>query len=141
MAQPQEIELKLEVPAGCVDDLHHHALLRGAKPEKAQKLHSVYFDTNKQTLHKNGLTLRVRRVNGHFVQTIKQQNGHSVGLFQRRDWECDVDGSGPDLDAARGTALEPLLGKKPRRKLKPVFETHVERRVYSIHDGHTDIKR
>lgn len=140
MAQPQEIELKLEVPADAINDLHRHALLRRNKPTKTQSLRSVYFDTDKRALHKKGLALRVRRVGGRFVQTIKQQNGRGVGLFLRSEWECDIGGRTPDFDAARGTALQPLLGRKLKRGLRPVFETRVERKVYPIHAGRNEIE-
>jgi triphosphatase len=140
MAQPQEIELKLEVPADAINALHRHALLQRTKPKKAQRLRSVYFDTAKQTLHKKGLALRVRRIGGRYVQTIKQQSGRSVGFFQRAEWECDIGSRTPDLNAARGTALQPLLGRKLKRDLRPVFETRVERRVYPIHAGRNEIE-
>jgi inorganic triphosphatase YgiF len=42
--------------------------------------------------------------------------------------------------AARGTALEPLLTKKMRRSLKPIFETVVGRTVYPIALGGTEIQ-
>ena len=51
----------------------------------------------------------------------------------RNEWERDIAGKQPDLDAAHGTALAPLLSKKLRRNLKPMFETHVRRTVYPIH--------
>src|SRR5262249_4694564 len=41
-------------------------------------------------------------------------------------------GQQPDLSLAKGTALEPLMTKKFRRGLKPLFETRVRRTVYPI---------
>jgi len=58
---PQEIELKLAVPAERAGKLAKLPLLKGVTPEQPQTLQSVYFDTVKQTLRKHGLSLRVRR--------------------------------------------------------------------------------
>jgi triphosphatase len=140
MPRPQEIELKFEVPPGAAGRVDRLPVLKGVKPDKAQTLVSVYYDTDKQTLRKCGLSLRVRRQHGRYVQTIKQNNGASAGIFKRNEWECDVDGIEPDLDAARGTALEPLLDKKLRRKLKPLFQTRVRRRIYPIRRGDSQIE-
>jgi triphosphatase len=133
MPQPKEIELKLEVPADCLGRLKGLSFLKGVKPEKAKTMVSVYFDTDKHKLRKNGLSLRVRRVDGQHIQTIKKQGGRSVGLFDRNEWECDVASGKPELDAAHGTALAPLLSGKLRRHLKPIFETRVRRQIYPIH--------
>jgi inorganic triphosphatase YgiF len=39
-----------------------------------------------------------------------------------------------------GTVLEPLASKKLQRKLKPIFETVVERTTFPIHSGETDLE-
>src|ERR1700761_4032639 len=140
MSRPQEIELKLEVPPGAAGRVDRLPVLKGVKPDKAQTLVSVYYDTDKQTLRKCGLSLRVRRQHGRYVQTIKQSDGTSAGLFRRNEWECHVDSIEPDLEAARGTALEPLLGKKLRRNLKPLFQTRVRRQIYPIRRGNSQIE-
>jgi triphosphatase len=132
MSQPTEIELKLDVPADWAGHVGRLSVLRGVKPARPSTLQSTYFDTDEQKLRKSGLSLRVRRSDGQHVQTIKKQDSHSAGLFARNEWEQDLDSRQPDLDAARGTALEPLLGKKLRRSLKPIFETRVHRTVYPI---------
>jgi triphosphatase len=137
MTQPEEIELKLEVPPDRVDRL---PVLRGIKPDKSKTLLSVYFDTAKQKLRRNGLLLRVQRVDGHYVQTIKKRGGRSVGLFERNEWECDLVDGRPDLDAAQATPLASLLNKKLRRNLKPIFETRVRRRSYPLRRHGSEIE-
>jgi triphosphatase len=77
--------------------------------------------------------LRVRRVGRHYTQTIKA-NG-SLAPFARSEWETEIAGKAPDLALAKGTALEPLLTKKLRRRLMPLFETRVRRTVYPVVDG------
>src|SRR3984893_4751894 len=142
MSPPRETELKLEVPAHSIARLNSSSLLKRATmpPRKRATLVSVYCDTDKLKLRNKGLSLRVRRIGRRYVQTIKQESGESAGLFARNEWERDIGGKRPDLEAARDTALEPLLSKKLRRGLKPLFETRVRRTVYPIHSGDSEIE-
>lgn len=140
MSQPTELELKFDVPANGAARLRRLALLKGTAPEKTATLRSTYFDTDKQKLRKSGVSLRVRQVDGRQVQTIKQQGNRGVGLFKRSEWERPIDGPQPDLEAARGTALEPLLSKRLRHRLKPVFETRVRRTIYPIRSNGSEIE-
>ncbi|MBV9532917.1 MAG: CHAD domain-containing protein, partial [Bradyrhizobium sp.] len=93
---------------------------------------SVYFDTDKQELRRNGVMLRVRRSGNRRVQTIKAAPDSWV--LERDEWECEIPGDTPELDLARGTALEPLLCRKLERQLKPVFTTKVQRRSCCLND-------
>src|SRR6516225_8350343 len=142
MSYPREIELKLDVPVHNLPLLASSSLLKGAsKPAgKPVSLVSVYFDTDKLKLRKNGLSLRVRRIGRHHVQTVKQEINGSAALFARGEWEQEIHAKQPDLDAARDTALTPLLNKQLRRALKPVFETRVRRKVFRIQTGASDVE-
>jgi len=112
-------------------------LLKGATTleSKPADLVSTYFDTNKLKLRQHGLSLRVRRIGSRLVQTVKQEHNGNAALFTRGEWEHDIRTNLPDLDAARDTGLAPLLKKKLRRNLKPVFETRVRRKVFRIQSG------
>jgi triphosphatase len=142
MSPRREIELKLEVPAYSLARLTRSSLLKGASTagEKPATQVSVYFDTDKLKLRKKGVSLRVRRIGRRYVQTVKQETGESETLLDRNEWEYPVRSKQPDLDAARDTALGPLLNKKLRRSLKPVFETRVQRSVYPIQRGDSEIE-
>ena len=91
-------------------------------------------------LRNKGLSLRVRRIGRHHVQTVKQENGESAALFTRNEWEHQIRGRQPDLDVASDTALEPSSSKKLRRGFKPIFETRVRRTVYPIQSGDSEIE-
>jgi triphosphatase len=129
--QHKEVEVKLDLAPGSLRALKKVPLLRAlkARPRQAAEV-SVYFDTNNHKLRKNGLMLRVRRIGSRYVQTIKA-SGH-LAPFERDEWEAEIGGEEPDLSLAEGTALEPLMTKKLRRRLKPLFETRVRRTVYPI---------
>src|SRR5215510_7325200 len=142
MPPPREIELKLDVPVQSLQRLAGSALLKGAAvpARKPESLVSVYFDTNKLKLRHKGLSLRVRRIGRRHVQTVKQENGANAALLARNEWEQDIGADHPDLDAARNTALAPLLNKKLRRGLKPMFETRVRRKVFQIQSGDSEVE-
>jgi triphosphatase len=142
MSPPREIELKLDLPAHSLARLSASAVLKGGttSPPKAATLTSVYFDTSKLKLRQRGLSLRVRRIGRRLVQTVKQEHNGNAALFARGEWEHYVHAKQPDLDAARDTALAPLLNKKLRRGLKPVFETRVRRKVFQIQNGESEIE-
>src|SRR5215813_14937354 len=142
MLPPREIELKLDVPVHNLPRLTDSSVLKGASKSAAKpvSLVSVYFDTNELQLRQKGLSLRVRRIGHHHVQTIKQENNENAALFARGEWQHDVRAKRPDLNAARDTALAPFLDKKLRRALKPVFETHVRRKVFQIRSGPSEIE-
>jgi inorganic triphosphatase YgiF len=127
----KEIEVKLELAPASLRDFKKIPLLRTvAAVGKSEKQVSVYFDTENQKLRKKGLMLRVRREGRHYKQTIKA--ALNSGSIQRDEWEAEIAGKGPDLDRADGTALESHLTGKVRRRLKPLFETRVNRTVYPL---------
>src|SRR4051794_34432314 len=133
MTPNREVELKLELAPASVPRLKKTRLIRKhAAPPRHTSEVSVYFDTDKHKLRKNGLTLRVRRIGKRYIQTIKASNS---GLFDRQEWEAEIAGETPDLDLVRGTALEPLFNGKVRRQLKPLFETRVRRSLYPLANG------
>jgi len=132
----KELEVKLELAPEGLSTLKRIPLIRAlrAAPRRAREV-SVYFDTDKHKLRKKGLMLRVRRIGNRYIQTIKSTG--SSGPFARDEWEFEIAGEQPDLSLAGGTALEPLANDKLRRRLKPLFETRVQRTVYPLADnGH-----
>jgi triphosphatase len=141
MTAPREIELKLEIPVEGLRKLDLSQLLRGNHlPHKGAELVSVYFDTPSLKLRKKGVSLRVRRVGEQHLQTIKRNEPGNGATLSRNEWETEIDGKNLDLEAARGTALEPLLTGRVRRTLQPIFETRVRRTVYPIRFDDSDIE-
>jgi triphosphatase len=134
---PVETELKFELPSSEVAKLNRVAWLRHGKAAKPATQVSIYFDTDKSVLRKNGMTFRVRRIGRRYVQTIKAPDG---GLLDRNEWETELTSGKPDFGAVRRTALEPLLTKKLRRELRPVFETRVRRKTYPLKVGGSQIE-
>jgi triphosphatase len=140
MPSQQEIEIKLDVPADYAGRLERLPLLKAAKASHTSTLRSVYFDTDKRNLRKNGLSLRVRSDDGRHRQTIKRRRGGSVGLFERDEWETELAGRQPDLDAAERAGFKRSLNKKLRRGLKPIIEARVRRKVFLVDHGGSKIE-
>ena len=141
---PLEVELKLEVMPKSLARLRRHPAFAGqdGNAGATQKLISVYYDTPDFLLRRKGLSLRLR-MNGKGqkrIQTIKADQGRTAGLFERSEWERKVDGNHPDLSEVRGTALEPLLSAGIAARLKPVFETRIERTVVRRREDGSDIE-
>ncbi|MDA9410695.1 CYTH and CHAD domain-containing protein [Bradyrhizobium sp. CCBAU 45384] len=116
-----ETELKFRVAPRKLSSV----LRGGRRSDRSEKtLVSTYYDTSKHKLRRHGLTLRVRKVEGHCVQTVK---AGGAGGVTRGEWEQDVAGEKPDLEKTRDTPLDRLASKKLSRKLRPVFQTIVHR--------------
>lgn len=122
-----ETELKLEVSPSDLGKLKTARTLRrrDGMPAKEAYLVSIYFDTNKHELETKGVSLRVRQSGDKRVQTIKTTATDVP--FSRSEWEHKIDSDEPDFRVARGTALAPMLTKRLKRRLRPIFETRILR--------------
>jgi triphosphatase len=136
-----ELELELKLAAAPADlPSVRRKLLELAGRERAARtsLTSVYYDTPDRQLRRQGVSLRVRRGNHRFVQTVKHENAGTLPLL-RAEWEDAVTGALPDLRAANsGPHLPETLSAA---ELQPVFSTVVRRAVIPIKvDGTTEIE-
>jgi triphosphatase len=135
-----ENELKFEVSP---DDLQKLTTAQRLKPADGQFARhkyfvSTYFDTPEHFLRRNAVSLRVRRAGKKYVQTIKTaKDGIAIG---RGEWESKVESDEPDFQAARDTALKPLLSRRVRRDLGPIFKTHVHRTLVSLRPGNSVVE-
>lgn len=139
MTLPIEFEVKLEVEPASLRRLNKLRPIKALKqsPKQASET-TVYFDTPNHRLHKEGLSLRVRRTGGRHVQTIKA-SGNSASI-ERNEWESEISGPVPDFVIIKGTPVEDLLTKKIRRKLKPAFETRIRKTTYPLVNKETAIE-
>lgn len=120
-----ETELKFRLPPRKLSSvLRASAANRGGGDRQEQALVSTYYDTKNQKLRRHGLTLRVRKVDGRYVQTVKAGGS---GTVTRGEWEHEVAGAKPEFKKVKNTPLADLASKKLPRKLRPVFQTEVHR--------------
>lgn len=139
-----EIELKLVLDPKFKAALMRHPLLNGRSASKPheQTVSDTYFDTPDLQLRQSDIGLRVRRVNGGWVQNIKGGGTVHGGLHARNEWESPVSGFAPELGRLRDVVDD----KKTRRNvraaaakgkgLEPIFTTKVKRTAWELHpDG------
>ena len=131
-----EIELKLLVAAKDLPRLRDVlATLAAAGRPRRQRLLSHYFDTPTLQVRDKGAALRVRKVGGQWVQTLKAGGGVSAAMHQRGEWETLVNKPFPDL----GRLAAAFPGEKTlARFLKKLPASHAIQRVFST-DFHRDI--
>ena len=125
-----EVELKLEVEAEDIARFKRHPLLKGARSRSAPQL-SIYYDTRGGALARHGYTLRVRSVDGGFVQTVKPTT-QGAGLFARDEWEVPVDSIEPDLGKLAGLPLEAVWRSGKLKKLSPMIRSEVKRTSWRV---------
>ncbi|MGX1320817.1 triphosphatase [Bradyrhizobium sp. USDA 377] len=120
-----ETELKFHLAPRKLSSVLRASASNGRRGDRSeQALVSTYYDTSKQKLRRHGLTLRVRKVGDHYVQTVKAGGS---GTVTRGEWEHEVAGAKPDFRKIKNTPLADLASKKLPRKLRPVFQTEVHR--------------
>lgn len=134
-----EIELKLSLAQEDASRLRAHPLLaQSAQGPLVLQMHDIYVDTPDLQLCRHQAGLRVRQVDGRWVQTLKAGGTVSGGLHSRHEWEGEVPGPQPDL-----AALDAAIGRKQpirallrqdaiRDALRPVFTTRIERTVWQL---------
>lgn len=132
---PNELELKLRLAPQHLKRLSRHPLVAGLAHDKPilRKLHSTYYDTPDLALWDAGYALRVRRVAGRWVQTVKGEGRMAAGLHERREWEAEVAGQAPDLTKLTDPALSKILASPGvREALIPVFTTEFRRTARNL---------
>ena len=94
-----------------------------------RKLVSTYYDTKDRALAKRGCVLRVRKRDGHFIQTVKSAGTAGDSPLARGEWEDPVGGEKPDPKAgASGQFLTPDIAGR----LSPLFRTEVTRQTAEL---------
>ena len=125
-----EIELKLQLTEAAAQAIEAAGILPGQPKPVAQR--SVYFDTPDRALAGAGLSLRIREAKGKRIQTVKQADQGTAGVFARPEWERSVKDDIPILDDASPVAG--ILGDKAAR-LAPVFAISTTRRTWILEEG------
>jgi len=135
-----EVELKFQVPPA-----QRAALRRAVATASARsvRLQARYFDTPDRRLAAAGIALRLRREDGHWVQTLKARGDglmtrpeHNVVLPRQRGepaLETARHDGTPAGDALRATGVDATL-------LQPLFATDVQRIVRRVRSGGANVE-
>ena len=131
----RELELKVELSKSDVERLRGElpAGEFGIGPPTRKKLRSVYFDTPEHDLHAAGISLRLRRHNGGWLQTVKADQHVEDGASNPIELEAPVDREEPNLGKIADKKIKRAVLKAAKgTTLKPVFETIVQRTTRTI---------
>ena len=136
--EAREVELKFDIDPDHVSKLAKLSYFSEAAEPKRQI--SIYFDTPKEKLRRNGWVLRVRQRDGKFIQTAKRSI-EAAGLFDREEWEFEVDGPDPDRRAIAKTPLGAIVKARQFHQLAPVCRCDIDRsrRVISVGNATVEI--
>lgn len=130
-----EVELKLRLRPRDAARLRRHPCIVAASLGRpvTRKLTSIYYDTPQLALLDAGLSLRVRRMGGHWFQAVKAA-GHSLaGLHQRMEWEDIIAHGAPDFSKIVDPALTRVFDDPAlRAALRPIFTTEVRRTEWQL---------
>ncbi len=120
-----ETELKLRIRPEHLARLKRHALFKSLQISASgtHKLHNIYFDTPTLELHQRKMALRLRRVGGQWLQTLKGGGAVKSGLHERYEWEFPVPAAKLDFSNLEEQIWSEHLPTSLREQLVPVFTT------------------
>jgi triphosphatase len=131
----QELELKVELSKSDVDRFTGEFAVGDLAigPAATKKFKTVYFDTPEHDLHAAGISLRLRRQDGGWQQTVKVDHHVEDGISNPIELQTFVEEERPNIrkisdKKVRRAVQEALAGTS----LRPVFETVVQRTTRNI---------
>lgn len=106
---------------------------------RTKTLATTYFDTPDHALRRQGLSLRVRKIGGAYVQCVKQADKRLGGMLVRTEWEGPVPDENPAISVIDDKALRSRIKRVGVEDLQPVFKTGFRRssRRLRFDDGST----
>lgn len=138
---PREIELRFSARPEALARLRKlHARGFTAGRPATRRLSSIYYDTPDLEFAKAGLSLRVRKIGRHYVQTVKDESSGALAS-ERSEYECKIESAKPDLEVvpdsetrnqlqtiANGSSIEPVVETEIRRTSR-ALKTHAGEHV------------
>ena len=140
---PEETELKLSVRPEHAARIKRHPLVQKLKSGSPQtkRLVGTYYDTPDHLLNRRDLSLRVRDVDQRHVQTLKRMGPAGEAVFRRDEWEQDVNGRVPNLDAIEDEGIRQMFAETgAAMSLRPMFQTDVQRTTWMLRDNHAEVE-
>ncbi|MDP1606609.1 MAG: CYTH and CHAD domain-containing protein [Rhodocyclaceae bacterium] len=131
-----QIALKLGLPEAAQAQFMRHPLLRRAASRHGESLVSIYYDTHRLTLHRQAITLRLRKHGAGWLQTVKHNADAESEPITRPEWEVPYPNRF-DFSAIDSAAVRRVL-EKPRmaQGLAALFETRFRRTTWQLEPAH-----
>lgn len=105
-----------------------------------KNMEADYYDFSDMRLNKAGVTFRVRKENEQIVATLKKKSSYCNGLFQREEWNEQLDTPEADFGVFQSAdavmviqeALNHADMADSSKKLQCVVSTRFERKAFQI---------
>jgi triphosphatase len=137
----REIELKFLVTEAVFKAARQCGLFGDDLPRPAaQRLRSVYFDTEDGSLRRNNVALRVRTQRRGYIMALKWTNGAPGAPFERGEIEVKIPSPEPDPSLLGAEIAETIANMTNGDALLPVFETDIKRAVRRVRDETSEIE-
>ncbi len=140
---PEETELKLSVRPEHAARIKNHPLVRQLRSGRARTTHVVgtYYDTPDLLLSRRALTLRLRDIDQRRIQTLKRMGSGRGPIVVRDEWEQEVNGRAPNIDAIADEDIRRFFAETDAAKaLLPIFKTDVQRTLWTLRDKNSEIE-
>jgi inorganic triphosphatase YgiF len=139
----QELELKVELSKSDVDRLAGEFAAGDSSigPATTRELRTVYFDTPEHGLQAAGVSLRLRRQDGGWQQTVKVDQHVEDGISNPVELHAFVEKERPDIRKISDKNVRRAIQKTlSGTSLRPVFETVVQRTTRNINVQDSEIE-
>lgn len=137
-----EQEIKLSITSAESPDINSlDWLIALVVSRDSSHLRTDYFDTVDLQLQQMGLALRLREMDGQWLQTVKNHGKVEQGLHQREEWEHRLPSAAFDLALLRHTPLRAFADDRGRwKQLRCLFITEFDRQIYRLIQDDTEIE-
>jgi len=126
----QEVELKLRIEPDDIPRVLDHPLFKETAQGEfhAEPLMSIYYDTPRLDLKRQGIALRLRRQGAQWIQTVKAEGKVAAGLHARAEEEWETEENLLNFAALRASPVGDLFtDEQICAALRPMFITEVTR--------------
>lgn len=130
-----ETEIKLRLPPQFAHHIKQLSLLKNCSISTpvCYNLYSIYYDSPNLYLKKHHISLRTRKIDHQWIQTIKSGGKIRNGLHQHNEWEYPIANEAPDFSKIDESGLKDFFADPQlRQSLEPVFVTDFNRTIYLL---------
>jgi inorganic triphosphatase YgiF len=128
----REIELKFFADEGDFKATQQWAALGGGRRAPAQRLRTVYFDTDARDLWRHRMFLRVRALRSRYAMALKWNGSFPGGHFERGEVEVAMRTPDPDPALLGEQIVGEIMRVTEGRPLQPFFATDIRRVVHRV---------
>jgi triphosphatase len=132
-----EIELKLLLDEKLFPQIATSRLVtqKAVSQPVTQHLISTYFDTLNFQLRKNKYSLRIRQVQGRYLQTLKSARTTKSGVTERHEWEVPVQTLQIEEEQLPASFRQQAIWMEVKDNLQPLFRTDFMRMAWDLSFG------